>query len=168
MKKTLILAVALCLLPMVDAQAARVAASPAELAEAPRWAAAKFEGVQPAAATDPALVVLANHGPVRKNARGDRPMHIVDKEYSRGLYCYGLDGKPLRNQDLGRMRMVMGFGEGSSPALYQDTLIVNRDNEDDSCIIAPDKNNGKTLWKKPREEGTSWSTPLIIERDDKA
>ncbi len=26
----------------------------------------------------------------------------------------------------------------------------------------------KTLWKKPREERTSWSTPLIIERDGKA
>ena len=66
------------------------------------------------------------------------------------------------------MRMAMGFGEGSSPALYQDTLIVNRDNEDNSFIIALDKNTGKTLWKKPREEHTSWSTPLIIERDGKA
>ena len=72
------------------------------------------------------------------------------------------------SQDLGKMRMAMGFGEGSSPALYQDTLIVNRDNEDNSFIIALDKNTGKTLWKKPREEHTSWSTPLIIERDGKA
>ena len=87
---------------------------------------------------------------------------------SRGLYCYDLDGKLVWNADLGRMRMAMGFGEGSSPALYHDTLIVNRDNEDNSCIIALDKNTGKTLWKKPREEHTSWSTPLIIERDGKA
>jgi outer membrane protein assembly factor BamB len=87
---------------------------------------------------------------------------------SRGMYCYDLDGKPVWDQDLGRMRMVMGFGEGSSPTLYRDTLIVNRDNEDSSCIIALDKNTGKTLWKKPREEHTSWSTPLIIERDGKA
>ena len=87
---------------------------------------------------------------------------------SRGLYCYDLDGKPQWEQDLGKMRMAMGFGEGSSPALYKDTLIVNRDNEDNSFIIALDKNTGKTLWKKPREETTSWSTPLIIERDGKA
>ena len=87
---------------------------------------------------------------------------------SRGMYCYDLDGKPVWDQDLGRMRMVMGFGEGSSPTLYRDTLIVNRDNEDSSCIIALDKNTGKTLWKKAREEHTSWSTPLIIERDGKA
>jgi outer membrane protein assembly factor BamB len=87
---------------------------------------------------------------------------------SRGLYCYDLDGKQQWEQDLGKMRMAMGFGEGSSPGLYQDTLIVNRDNEDNSFIIALDKNTGKTLWKKPREEHTSWSTPLIIERDGKA
>ena len=87
---------------------------------------------------------------------------------SRGVHCYDLDGKPLWSQDLGKMRMAMSFGEGSSPALHRDTLIVNRDNEDNSFIIALDKNTGKTLWKKPREEGTSWSTPLILERDGKA
>ena len=94
--------------------------------------------------------------------------HIYAYFGSRGLYCYDLDGKLIWEQDLGKMRMAMGFGEGSSPALYQDTLIVNRDNEDNSFIIALDKNTGKTLWKKPREERTSWSTPLIIERDGKA
>ena len=94
--------------------------------------------------------------------------HVFAYFGSRGLYCYDLDGKQQWEQDLGKMRMAMGFGEGSSPVLYQDTLIVNRDNEDNSFIIALDKNTGKTLWKKPREEHTSWSTPLIIERDGKA
>src|ERR1035437_1500453 len=83
-KPTLILS----LLSMVAAQGANIAVSLSELAEARRWSAAKFEGVQAPAAAEPALVVLANHGAVQKNARGDRPMHIVDKEYSRGLYCH--------------------------------------------------------------------------------
>ena len=94
--------------------------------------------------------------------------HLYAYFGSRGLYCYDFNGKQIWSQDLGKMRMAMGFGEGSSPALYQDTLIVNRDNEDNSFIIALDKNTGKTLWKKPRAERTSWSTPLIIERDGKA
>ncbi len=94
--------------------------------------------------------------------------HLYAYFGSRGLYCYDLDGKPLWNQDLGKMRMVMGFGEGSSPTLCHDILIVNRDNEDGSCIVALDKNTGKVLWEKPREEHTSWSTPLIIERGGKA
>jgi outer membrane protein assembly factor BamB len=94
--------------------------------------------------------------------------HLYAYFGSRGLYCYDLDGNAEWRQDLGKMRMAMGFGEGSSPVLYQDTLIVNRDNEDNSFIIALDKNTGKTPWKKPRAERTSWSTPLIIERDGKA
>jgi outer membrane protein assembly factor BamB len=94
--------------------------------------------------------------------------HLYAYFGSHGLYCYDLDGKLVWEQDLGKMRIKMGFGEGSSPGLYHDTLIVNRDNEDNSCIVALDKNTGKILWKKPREEGTSWSTPLIIERDGKA
>ena len=88
LNKSLIPAVMLCPLLLAGAQGAGVVVTPAELAEARRWAAAKFEGVQPAAAAEPALVVLANHGPVQKNARGGRPMHIVDKEYTRGLYCH--------------------------------------------------------------------------------
>ena len=94
--------------------------------------------------------------------------HVFAYFGSRGLYCYDLDGKLVWEQDLGKMRMAMSFGEGSSLALCKDTLIVNRDNEDDSFIIALDKRTGKTLWKKPREERSSWSTPLIIERDGKA
>ena len=73
---------------LIAAQAANVAVSPAELAEARQWSAAKFEGKQLTPAAEPALVVLANHGPVCKNARGDRPMHLGEKEYSRGLYCH--------------------------------------------------------------------------------
>ena len=87
---------------------------------------------------------------------------------SRGLYCYDLQGKLEWSQELGRMRIAMGFGEGSSPTLYKDMLIVNWDNEDGSFIIALDKNTGKTLWKQPREEHTSWSTPLVVEPEGKA
>ena len=94
--------------------------------------------------------------------------HLYAYFGSHGLYCYDFDGNSVWSQDLGKMRIKMGFGEGSSPALYRDTLIVSLDNEDNSCIIALDKNTGKTLWKKPREETTSWSTPLIVERDGKA
>jgi alpha-galactosidase len=32
--------------------------------------------------------VLANHGPVQKNARGEKPLRIGEQDYSRGLYCH--------------------------------------------------------------------------------
>jgi outer membrane protein assembly factor BamB len=87
---------------------------------------------------------------------------------SHGVYCYDLDGKQQWSKDLGKMRIALGFGEGSSPTLYKNALIVNWDNEDGSFITALDKSTGKELWKEKRDERTSWSTPLVIERDEKA
>ena len=48
---------------------------------------------------------------------------------SRGLYCLDLDGSVLWEKDLGRMRTLHAHGEGSSPVLHGDTLIVNWDHE---------------------------------------
>ena len=87
---------------------------------------------------------------------------------SRGIYCYDFQGKLVWSKDLGDMRIAAGFGEGSSPALYKDMLIVNWDHEDGSFITALDKMTGQEIWKQAREERTSWSTPLVIEKDGKA
>jgi alpha-galactosidase len=65
-----------------------ISVSPLEMNEAQRWTAAKFDGVVQSPTAEPALVVLANHDPVQKNARAGLPMRIVDKEYNRGLYCH--------------------------------------------------------------------------------
>ncbi len=82
---------------------------------------------------------------------------------SRGLYCYDLDGKPLWDTDLGDMRIRMGFGEGASPVLYQDRLIALWDHEGDSFIVSFDKRTGREHWRTPRDEMTSWTTPLVVE-----
>jgi outer membrane protein assembly factor BamB len=87
---------------------------------------------------------------------------------SRGLHSYDMNGKLQWSQEFGQMRIAMGFGEGSSPALYKDTLIINWDHEGDDFIAALDKKTGRTLWKETREERTSWSTPLVVEHDNKA
>ena len=84
---------------------------------------------------------------------------------SRGLYCYDLDGRPLWETDLGDMRIRLEFGEGASPTLYRDLLIVLWDHEGDSFIVAFDKRTGRERWRTPRDEMTSWSTPLVVELD---
>ena len=84
---------------------------------------------------------------------------------SNGLYTYDLDGKLLWKKDLGKQRTRNGHGEGSSPALFGDTLVINWDHEDDSFVIALDKRTGKELWRTARPgEVTSWATPLIVEQ----
>jgi outer membrane protein assembly factor BamB len=82
---------------------------------------------------------------------------------SRGIYCFDLDGNPLWDKDLGDLKTRMSFGEGSSPVLHGDTLVVMWDQEEGSAIVALDANTGKQKWRVPREEVTTWSTPLIVE-----
>lgn len=86
---------------------------------------------------------------------------------SRGLHCYDLEGNLKWSQDFGDMRIANGFGEGSSPVLSGDTVVVNWDHEGDSFIIALDKHTGKTLWKQTRDERTSWATPLLVQHEGK-
>ncbi len=82
---------------------------------------------------------------------------------SRGLYCYDVSGKLLWQEDFGDMKIKMTFGEGSSPALHGETLVVTWDHEGESFIVALDKRTGKPRWKQSRAEQTSWATPLIVE-----
>ncbi len=86
---------------------------------------------------------------------------------SRGLHCYDLEGNPRWSKDLGQMRAKMTFGEGSSPALFGNFVVVNWDHEGEDFIVAFDKESGKELWRVPRQEDTSWSTPLIVEYEKK-
>lgn len=87
---------------------------------------------------------------------------------SNGLFCYDFAGNLKWKKDLGNMRTRNGFGEGSSPALHGNTLVLNWDHEGESFITALDKTSGKQLWKVKRDEATSWSTPLIVEQNGAA
>ena len=82
---------------------------------------------------------------------------------SAGLYCLDMDGQPLWDYDFGDMEIRMGFGEGASPTLHDDTIIVNWDHQGQSFIAALDKRTGRERWRTEREEMTSWATPLVVE-----
>ena len=82
---------------------------------------------------------------------------------SRGTHCYDVDGNHKWSRDLGKMKTRNAFGEGASPTLAGDALIVLMDQEGDSFIYALDKKTGKTIWKENRDEATGWSTPVIVE-----
>ncbi len=86
---------------------------------------------------------------------------------SRGLYCLDTNGVVKWQKDLGKMQTLHAHGEGSSPVLHGETLIVNWDHEGSSFLYAFEKRTGQQLWKTPRDEKTSWSTPLIVEVDGK-
>lgn len=94
---------------------------------------------------------------------------VTDGEYlyasfgSRGIYCYDLEGNLQWKQDLGDTQTRFSFGEGSSPALHGDTLVVPWDHEGDSAVYALDAKTGDIKWRTARDEVSNWGTPLIIE-----
>jgi len=83
---------------------------------------------------------------------------------SYGLYCLDFDGRERWHADFGLLHPLHGHGEGSSPALANETVVVNCDHEGESFIVALDKRTGERRWKVKRDEVTSWSSPIIIEQ----
>lgn len=81
---------------------------------------------------------------------------------SNGLFALDLEGTLLWEKDLGDMHTKHGHGEGASPALYGETLVVNWDHEGPSFIVAFNARNGEQLWRRTRDEPTSWSSPHIV------
>ena len=82
-----------------------------------------------------------------------------------GLYAYDLEGNPKWSEDFGDMSTRNGFGEGASPALHGDSVVVQWDHEGVSFIASLDKGTGRELWRRERDEVTSWATPLVVEHD---
>ncbi len=80
---------------------------------------------------------------------------------SNGLFALDHDGQLLWSVDLGQLQVKHGHGEGSSPLLHGDTLVVNCDHEGESFVAALDRLTGKELWRVAREEVTSWASPAV-------
>jgi outer membrane protein assembly factor BamB len=60
---------------------------------------------------------------------------------------------------------TLGLGTGTSPILYRDLVIIQRDedNGDHSAIVAYDKKTGKEVWNAKRTVEISWGTPVLVE-----
>ena len=100
---------------------------------------------------------LASQSPVTDG------QHVFAFFGSRGIYCLDMKGTLVWKKDLGVMKSKHGHGEGSSPVLHGDTLVINWDHEGDSFVVALDKNTGRERWRVKREEVTSWATPIVVE-----
>lgn len=82
---------------------------------------------------------------------------------SRGLYCLDFEGTVIWEKDFGDMTTRNSFGEGSSPALHGDSLVVLWDHEGDDFLVALNKHTGEEQWRQTRDEPTGWTTPLVVQ-----
>ncbi len=109
------------------------------------------------------------HEGTHKTANYAATSGVTDGEHlyafygSWGLYCFDFDGNLKWDKDLGDQRIAGTFGEGTSPTIHGNTLIINWDHQGDSFIVALDKRTGKEIWRTARRERTSWSTPIVVE-----
>jgi outer membrane protein assembly factor BamB len=60
-------------------------------------------------------------------------------------------------------------GNGGSPVLYGDLLILSCDGSNEAFVVAVDKRTGKVRWKTPRRQpfDQAYSTPLVIRVGDR-
>lgn len=82
-----------------------------------------------------------------------------------GTACMTLDGKVVwKNNEL---KFSHVHGNGGSPVLVDDLLVVNCDGGDHAFVAALERTNGHVRWKKDRpandRQKFAFSTPLVIE-----
>jgi outer membrane protein assembly factor BamB len=86
---------------------------------------------------------------------------------SEGLYAFDMDGKDLWRKDLGLLDSgyyVVPDAQwefGSSPVIHDGVVVIQADVQKNSFLAAFDAANGKELWRTPREDVPTWSTPTI-------
>lgn len=95
--------------------------------------------------------------------------HVVVFLGSEGLYCYDVSGNFVWKKDLGVLDSgyfavpEAQWGFGSSPILYRGKVIVQCDIQKGSFLAAFHVETGKEIWRTPRDEVPTWSTPTIYE-----
>jgi len=83
-----------------------------------------------------------------------------------GLYAYDFNGKLVWK--VVEKFHTLGLGTGTSPILFENSVIVQRDQDDKtSVVVAYDKMTGRELWKTPRPVQISWSTPVLVTVGDR-
>jgi outer membrane protein assembly factor BamB len=92
---------------------------------------------------------------------------------SEGLYCYDFDGKLLWSKDLGVLDSgyyvvpSAQWGAGSSPVIYEDAVYLQCDVLKNSFVAAFSLEDGKEIWRTPRNDVPAWSTPTIHKSADR-
>lgn len=94
--------------------------------------------------------------------------HLIAFFGSEGLYAYDLEGRLLWQKDFGLLDsgffMVPDaqWGFGSSPVIHAGRVVVQADVQKGSFVAAFDVRTGRELWRTPRADVPTWSTPAVV------
>ena len=96
---------------------------------------------------------------------GDRVVTIFGSE---GLFCFDREGKVIWRKDLGPMDSgyfkspTAQWGFASSPVIHDGKVIVQCDVQTNSFLAVFALADGRELWRTPREDVPTWSTPTVV------
>jgi outer membrane protein assembly factor BamB len=94
--------------------------------------------------------------------------HIVAFFSSEGLFCFDMNGELRWKKDLGPMDS--GFfavpsaqwGFATSPVIYDGKVIMQCDVQTNSFLAVFNLEDGRELWRTPRKDVPTWSTPTVV------
>lgn len=98
--------------------------------------------------------------------------HIVAFFASEGLFCFDMEGGLVWKKDLGPMDSgyfqvkSAQWGFASSPIIHEGKVVVLCDVQTNSFLAAFDAASGKELWRTPRKDVPTWSTPAVAKVGD--
>jgi outer membrane protein assembly factor BamB len=84
------------------------------------------------------------------------------------LAAYDFAGEPLWRRDVGVLDAndpqsgSAEWGHASSPVLYGDLVLIQGDRRKDSFLAAYRLATGEEIWRVPRPEPSTWSTPNVL------
>jgi len=87
---------------------------------------------------------------------------------SDGLYCYDFNGNLIWTRDFGRINAGpytdpgVEWGFGSSPIIHENRVIIECDIIGESFLASLDLETGEEIWRTPREDVATWSTPNFL------
>ena len=91
---------------------------------------------------------------------------VVSYFGSFGLVCYDFKGREIWRHPLPMAQSGGSFGTGTSPIIAENRVILNRDQEQNSSLLALDLATGKSVWETPRPEAHgSFGTPVLWRND---
>ncbi|YCM45265.1 PQQ-binding-like beta-propeller repeat protein [Verrucomicrobiaceae bacterium 227] len=99
--------------------------------------------------------------------------YIVAYFGSEGLFCFDMEGKLLWRKEFGKMDAgyfkmpTAQWGFASSPIIHDGKVIVQCDVQKDAFLGLFDLATGEEVWRTPRQDVPTWSTPAVAEWEGK-
>jgi outer membrane protein assembly factor BamB len=92
---------------------------------------------------------------------------VVSYFGSFGLICHDFTGKELWRHELPVALSLGGYGTAASPLIAGNLVVVSRDRDEQSSLLAVDLGTGKKVWEAARPDSYgSFGTPIVWQNGD--